>query len=230
MRYLHRIAAHEKFIASGIYQFYENGELTHLAESWSIHEYSGGARMIRIDQDARASGGADTLAEALIHPEGRLERLNVRCWMIFPTPAFQTLQADYVFLENYIQIGRTVDGGEREYAEVEIPPDTLIRLPQFILFESWTLAAAAKKSAESTVDVFVPDYLEGGGRLKPDNLPRIIEIAEEELEMGGLLRKTRRYTTGGGSTHIWLDEHDIALKLSYGDGASIQRLTRYAHR
>lgn len=134
MRYLHPVAASERFIAKGVYRFYDNGTLLpgrEYSESWTRHAVAGGGILTRIDQERRER---TTLMEILFNEVGTLERLHVREWtkgtqkvgrlekfMQNPPLRYRTLRADYIFFPDYAQISRRLDDNETITQEMTFP-------------------------------------------------------------------------------------------------------------
>lgn len=134
MRYLHPVAASERFIAKGVYRFYERGALLpsrEYIESWTRHAVAGGGILTRIDQERR---NRTTLMEVLADENSTLERLHVREWtkgtqevgrfeqfMKNPPIRYQTLRADYIFFPNYAQMSRRLDDNETITQEMTFP-------------------------------------------------------------------------------------------------------------
>ncbi|MFZ4826350.1 MAG: hypothetical protein ACOYLB_03255 [Phototrophicaceae bacterium] len=88
MRYLHPVAPHERWIASGTYEWVAVATHQMVAmEHWTVHEHPDGARFYRVDYDARQADGTTELVELWQSPphEGaRLERVEV---LLFTPPA-----------------------------------------------------------------------------------------------------------------------------------------------
>ena len=78
MRYLHPVQAHERFLASGRYRFFKDGERLRKTESWTIHSHPDGETFVRVDMDAREAEGKSILAEALLNSSDSLVRFDIR--------------------------------------------------------------------------------------------------------------------------------------------------------
>ncbi len=230
MRYLHHVSANEKFIASGVYQQYQGQTLTRYQESWTMHEVGDGAQLIRIDQDARYTGTWSRLAEILISPEDRVERVNILFAQSGTDKPYHLLKTDYVFLEAYVQITRRVDDAEPDYTEIAIAPNLFVRLIDFsLLWGKSLLKSAAANTGE--LPVFVPFHKPGmpPGQIVKGMLPEIEDTAEEMLDIGQKSFPTIRYRTRGDRV-VWLDEHGIPLKIIQARGTNqTEILTNYAH-
>src|SRR5688572_9147324 len=133
MRYLHPVAVSEKFIARGIYRFYNGDDLLPYSEAWTRHKVAGGGILTRID---RQMLGMTTLAEVLEDEVGQFERLHVREWNVSSPLAYRTLRANYIFFKDYVQISRQFDEGEAQQDEIHFSPDTTILGMPFTVYGS----------------------------------------------------------------------------------------------
>lgn len=230
MRYLHPVAAHEKYIGSGKYVREVGGQPSRYEESWTIHELQGGARLIRIDQDARFSDGWSKLAEVLRSPNGRIERINVQIAQQASQAGYRVMKTDYTFLDDYAQISRTIDKAERQYAEVATPANTYIRLLDFALFWGEALTIAHQQDC-SQLPVFVPIFKPklDPARVVMGAMPQVTAVAEETLTRGDKQLAATRYTTKG-DRRVWLDARQIPLRLMEARTQTLDTLTDYAHR
>lgn len=130
MRYLHPVAHHEKFIASGVYavQAPTDAGQEIATEEWSIHLQPGDSRFIRIDYTPAELSREHLLAEVLQSPDGVVERVDL-VWFRQAV----TRRISLTIFDTYIQIGAKIGAGERQYSEYEIPAGALL-LPPFVLF------------------------------------------------------------------------------------------------
>ena len=101
MRRLHAVGKHEKFVASGLYAYRENGVDIRLREQWSIHEVGGGAHFIRADVDGREHDGHSTLIEALQTPDGCLERIDQQ---IFEPGSSRPVKLSYIMYDEHVEL------------------------------------------------------------------------------------------------------------------------------
>jgi protein involved in ribonucleotide reduction len=225
MRYLHVLQPHEVFVASGVYRYTRDGEALAVREQWTLHDLPGGAQFIRVDEDGREEDGLSILSEALIAPDGTIERFNVKS----SNPqddAIQLLQADYSFNEEYVQIGRSIDGGEREYSEFERFPDSVIYIRQTV-FMGHTIRQVLAHGGEQ--QVFSPQMLSTGDSYL--RKMRVESRGEEALTIGSRTYEAHKYQLAN-DVFYWLDEHDIVLKRRYVRNGQPYEcvLTDYAHR
>ena len=141
MRYLHPVGISEKFVASGKYVMYTDDAPGATIETWSIHALPDGAQLIRVDIDYRKHGGRSFLIEAWVNPPDEdadmltgaaiassISRLDVSAFGK-PGDKFQRGRATYLFDGDRVEIGRTLDKGERIYEEMPLLPDTVIAGP-----------------------------------------------------------------------------------------------------
>lgn len=230
MRYLHHVSANEKFVASGVYQQYQGETLTKYQEAWSMHQVGDGAQLIRIDQDARYTGAWSRLAEILVSPDERIERVNILFAQSGTEATYKRMKTDYVFLDDYVQIARRIDDGEPEYTEIEIVSPVFVRLLDFsLMWGTSLLKSTAGQTAE--LPVFVPFHKPGlpPGQVVKGQLPEIESSTPETLQIGRKMVQSVRYQTKGNRV-IWLDEYGIPLKLMYYGTKTTEILTNYAHK
>jgi len=225
MRYLHRVAESERFIAKGIYRDYEGDILLPGQESWTRHRLAGGGALTRIDCD---EGHRTVLAEVLTDEAGQIERLHIREWNTDSQASYHTLRADYIFFPDYVQVSRRLDDTETEHDEVHFPPHSIINLP-FVLYASVKFKRMADDQDPSVT------FLRPTWRGKKDQLVWISEdVPRPDMTYGGVGDLTPRYLKTPTVVYyatldkfIGVDEHNIPLQLQNGDEITI--LTEYAH-
>lgn len=229
MRYLNAIAAHEKFVARGIYRRYENESVTEYSESWTQHDVGGGAILTRIDQDARFTEGWSRLVEVLQNPELGIERLKVQTNHSRADAPFRMMKTDYSFLDGYVQISRTING-DTQYHEIDLPPRTVVRLIDFLLFWGMALHCSQDNDVEQ-LPVFIPFNKPNvpPGRVMQGRLPTIESVQAETITINGRERDLMRYVTLGKRV-IWLDNHSVPIRINYAQGHVSDVLHDYAHR
>ncbi len=230
MRTLHPVAAHERFIAQGLYRFFNGQTATGVIESWSQHEVGDGATLTRIDYDGREASLVSRLAEVLQLPDGNIERLTLQIQQTVSPAPYRIMRLDYVFLEGYVQMTRQVDRLEREYIEQELPASAKTRLLDFVLFWGDILVNYDAETAPQT-PVFVPLLKHTGemGQVVKGALPVIEEIAPETVTINHQEQNLVRYRTKGQRV-IWLNDKKIPVKMSQYATDIHQVLANYAHR
>src|SRR5690349_3753961 len=105
MRSLRKVAAHEKFVASAEHRYWQGDEALKVREKWTIHELQGGALFYRVDEEGE---DYSIISEALINPDGQMERYNLQSW----NPILY--KADFIFNPEFVQISRRLKGQESE--------------------------------------------------------------------------------------------------------------------
>jgi hypothetical protein len=231
MRHLHSVGANEVFLASGVYKHYEGETLTKLTEAWSIHLVPGGGRLVRIDKDARLTDGTSHLTEILMSPDDHVERLNVQLMNTASAAGFKTMHTSYVFLDEYVQITRKQDHAEPEYSEIALPASSVfVRLLEYHIFWGQTLKLSAAHLADDLA-VFVPFHKSGHppGKVVQGILPAVEEVTDDVVTLGKKEIACRRYRTQGNRL-VWLDDHDIPVKIISMQGYVLDLLSNYAHR
>lgn len=225
MRYLHAVALHEKFVASGEYRYFRNGEALAIREKWTIHELPGGAIFYRVDEDGRDDNGLSILSEALINPDGQIERYNVQSFNPKDSET-KLFKADYSFNEDYVQIGRKVQGQEREYEEFPLLEKCAIYIKQTLFMGLMIRDVLANNNQ---AQVFAPQLLS----MSANVVQKIIvkKHDTESVEVGRKHIEAKKYQIAD-DVFYWLDEHQIPLKRSYSHNELqyMVQLTNYAHR
>ncbi|MAU10832.1 MAG: hypothetical protein CL607_13490 [Anaerolineaceae bacterium] len=229
MRSLNAVAAHEQFIASGTYHQFQGQTATGFIESWTQHDPGAGSRLTRIDQDARQTEGWTRLVEVLQNPEGDIERCKIQTNHSKPSARFRMMKTDYSFLDGYVQVGRTING-ETQYHEIELPPNSAVRLIDYSLF--WGLALRQAEQADvAERPVFVPFNRHDmePGMVSIGTLPQITDKSTEIIGVAGRELEATRYVTLGKRV-IWLDNWGVPLRINQTTGRLSTVLHDYAHR
>ena len=155
MRYLHPVAVHETFVASGVYKFIKDGDELKRTESWTVHEHPDGEQFIRVDEDSRFVDGKSLLLEALVNTEGQIERFDIR----YENPKFEnsikTLRASYTFSDEGLQVGYNVNGSERQHETLNVPRDAIFDIP-LCAFRGKT--TVQMQSHDSEMALFAPMF------------------------------------------------------------------------
>lgn len=134
VRYIHSVAPHESFVASGTYVFYENDIPSGLVEHWSIHELPDGAWFMRVDRDGRTFDGRSELIEAWRNPQGVIERFDLFAFGA-PTDSIKHVEASYMLTDDQkIMVGRRFNHGERHQMEMMLPPQHSLQPGGYIFF------------------------------------------------------------------------------------------------
>jgi len=228
MRYLNAIAAHELFVATGVYRRYAGGALSDYSESFTQHEHKGGALLVRIDQDARFTEGWSRLAEVLHEPDGTVARVKIQTNYNSTNSPFRMMKTDYSFFDDYVQVARITDGTHESF-EIPLPDKTFVRLIDFNFYWGVTLRWAQQPDA-SKYPVFVPFMRPHmpPGQVFSGTLPEVVAQSIESVEQSGSVRDLTRYATR--SRVVWVDEYDVPMKLQNVQANQIDVLQDYAHR
>lgn len=217
MRALHKVAAHEKFYASGEYRYWQGDEALKIREKWTIHELQGGALFYRTDEEGE---GLSLISEALINPEGQMERYNLQSWN--PT----LFKADYIFNESDVQISRKIQGKEADYEEFPLLPNSHIYIKQ-MLFMGWTISHIQKAGGKA--EVFTPQLFADTS----SQMQRLVikERGEENLQIGQKSIPCRKFQIAD-DVFYWLDAHNIPIQREYQhEGIHFRvQIANYAHR
>lgn len=237
MRYLHKVNQHEKFVASGIYIHYRNGQATKTREHWRIHEQPDGAHFIRVDDDWRDDDGSSVLIEAWRSPlaeGGRIERVDLTA---FGPKSAEIKQVKATFTANneFLDIGRTIDDNDREYFEMRLP-DGYILSPESLIFGGFEVAELALRQGENVpVISYLPTFLNESASFRlVVHQHSAIFLQNETLTVDGKPLETRCFeqvsAVNGEKMRLWIDEHDILVKYMSEDEQYSALLTQYATR
>lgn len=225
MRRLHAVGQHEKFVASGFYEFEQAGAKIGLIEYWSIHEV-GGANFIRVDVDGRAYDGRSRLYEALLNPDGRFERVDVRAYGS-AEDVVKEVRASYTFFDEQVDIVRVVNRNARFEETVVMPSGYLAYFGSKLLY-----GAMVPHSSINRLQVrkFTPDYnfadpqFAFAGRELAAESYQFVD--EEQIKVGHAAYSARLYRSS--CANVWLDEHNILLCEQ--SASQTVALTQYARR
>jgi hypothetical protein len=223
MRRLHAVGKQEIFVASGLYEFEQNGAKIGLTESWSIHEV-GGAQFIRVDQDGRTHDGRSILYEALRNPNGELERVDLRAYGN-AQDAFKEIRASYTFFEDHVEIIRVVNRLDRYDNYFEIPAGYVIQPGAIILNGMMIPQMNRNEVIIFAIDANFTDLnfaFEGYGR-RAGSMELIDRV---QIEQNGKPYSARLYQSE--NKRVWLDPFDILLREEFA--SQIITLRQYARR
>lgn len=159
MRYLHPVTMNEEFVASGVYMQRNVDGAPVAEESWTFHEFPDGAWMIRVDHDRRVSGGASVLIEAWRSPlsdGGCIERFDISAFGPIGA-SHHHVRATYSIVDDSMQIGRTLDRGERVYESLSLT-EAYTLYPGGILFRGMAVAAIETGQPSRGGAIFAPEW------------------------------------------------------------------------
>jgi hypothetical protein len=255
MRYLHPVAASEKFIARGVYRTYRDDLLVAdgSSESWTRHALKGGGILTRIDQQRAISltkrmvasqpehfelEAIETtvLAEILENPEGQIERLHIKQWKKnIQQRTTNILMADYIFLANYVQVTCQHDEHPTRYSEIEfVDSNVIVNLKeQFLISCGLLLRHLITLPTPENAFWFTPDWNSDTemGRIEPIELNDILSVQPTlaTTKLGNKTYATQKYSSHG--IDIYINEANIVMLLvdSVSDDNSKFVLTEYVH-
>ena len=231
MRSLHPVGAHEKFIASGVYKHFERDKATGTLERWSIHELPDQSQIIRVDDDWREHDGSSVLIEAWRNPEGIIERFDLHAFG-GKQDEIKDVRATYSFSDGFLQLGRTVDKGERQQDEVKLPENYIVS-PKSLIFSGLEVAQlATTPEAEQIIISYFPTFLDADTAFKPVSYKQSVHYLGDEiiLDLASKPHHTRLYEhrSVASATPVWLDRHGILIKFTSGLHSAY--LSQYALR
>jgi hypothetical protein len=220
MRRLHVVGKQEKFIASGIYRTYAGGEVTGLAEHWSIHEVGDGAQFIRVDVDGRVYDGSSRLIEALRTPEGQFERVDEH---IYHENSSQPIKLSYTLFDEYVEVLQSTGKGLQDN-RVDMPSDYGVWLMSDLLM-GFTIAHAALQ--QYPILLFHPYFEDDELIYSTTGQLNLTQIDEKMLQVSGREINVTGFKWNY-NIEAWLDRHDILMVSKVSDVETV--LTRYARR
>ena len=230
MRYLHPVQAHERFLASGCYRFFKNGERLRKTEAWTMHARPDGEKFVRVDMDALLEEGKSILAEALLDVGGRLARLDIRYENARFEGGIKQLQATFQVGRGRLQIGYSMNGGARDYTEVDLPADCLIDIPLLALRGDAIRRLAQRSGGALPVYVLMYEY----AQLFPGALRTVVSPVEYAGEDAVLIGKRElpasRYRYIDKAASYWIDQHGLIVRRvnSYRQQEIVVEISNYA--
>jgi hypothetical protein len=218
VRRLHVVAPHEKFVASGAYRYQIGDAPTGLLEQWSIHEVGGGALFIRIDLDGRDAQADSVLMEALLNPDGQLERVDQHSY----TPGATTPhKLRHVFYVDRVELSGTV-GRETHVVEVNIAENAGIAAPGCLLTGLMAARSLACGCPLTLVSADVQDQAFNWTTRQTAAQP----LDTATIIIAGRPIVARRVAWQSGT--YWLDNYGIALRAETSESAVVMK--HYARR
>ncbi len=230
MRRLHPVQAHERFVASGCYRFFKDGNPLAKTEAWTLHALPDGERMLRVDLNAIAEEDRSILAEALLERDGALARFDLRYENGRAGGSIQRLQATYQLASGRIQVGYRLNEAAREYREMALPPATLIDLP-LLFFRGRAIEAMARQGGQP-LSLFVPMFEHW--QLFPGIVqtisPPVQFAGREALALGRQRIQTRRYRYTNRAAAYWIDERGVIIRRvsAYKQSEMSVQISNYA--
>ena len=225
MRRLHAVGKQEIFVASGVYEFEQNGAKIGLTETWSIHEV-GGAQFIRIDYDGRTYDGRSILYEALRNPNSQIERIDLRAYGN-AQDAIRQVRGSYTFLDERVEVIRVVNYDVRFEEEVAMPAGVLID-PGPRALHGFTIPY----SNQPQVTAFFPNYdfanPQRALKWRDMTFTGYQFAGKEQIEIGKKSYSARIYQSKNGCGRAWLDPYDILLREE--SASQTITLRQYARR
>jgi len=230
MRFLHPIAAHEKFVARGTYRLFsqdrEGASSLYAHEHWTIHEVGAGGQFIRVDH-APLLGGVNELTEIFRSPKGEIERFDVRRWLTERGTEKREASISVMREGQRALLMRRINHGERETLEVALDEDTILLPRAILLLADFTLHGMRRAKAF---------FLSAGVHLFNPLIEALAAQyeADETLSIGKRDHATRRYWVRNEATtdefRVWLDDHNTPLQAVRLPHIPIAELFNYAHR
>lgn len=230
MRYLHPVQGHEKFVASGMYKFFKEGEELRKTEEWTIHEHPDGERFIRVDADYRVEEGKSILFEALQATSGEIVRFDVRYENAKFEGGVKNLRVTFSIDDDVMQVGYELNGSARAYREIELPKFTLIDIPLLIFRGRTTFELA--RFGDKSVPMFVPmfDFAQLFPGVVQMSQAQVEYVTEEEVSVGKLSFETKRYRYPDKAMSYWVDENNVVIKRvnAYKQQEFVVQISNYA--
>lgn len=230
MRFLHPIAAHEKFVARGTYRLFsqdrEGASDLYAHEHWTIHEVGQGGQFIRIDH-APLLGGVNELVEVFRSPRGEIERFDVRRWLTQRGSPKREASVSVMRDGQRVLLMRRIDHGEHETLELTLDDDTILLPRSILLLADFTLHGMRRAKAF---------FLSAGVHLFHPLIETLVAQyeADEALPIGRRDYEARRYWVRNEATgdefRVWMDDHNIPLQAVRLPKVPVAELFNYAYR
>lgn len=224
MRTIHPVAAHEKFVASGTYLFYQNDTLLDQREQWSIHELPDGSQFVRVDHEFRLGAApVYTLTETLLTADGKVERCEIHEFRQ-NIGNLEKTRVNFAVYQGYLQRSHRIDQQPATLEEIALPQQTII-FPAPLVF--WGMAIRAVHAAAQHQAAV--HWLSGKHSDDERQIWCTQQIGIEPLSLSSKDYHATRYQVEWKSQlsqiSCWLDGHDILLLKD-----NETKLTQYARR
>jgi hypothetical protein len=232
MRQIHPVGFHEKFVASGVYQYGYIDDASRplkIIEYWSLHELPDQSQILRIDWDAIGEFGQNLQVELLTATpdiEKRIQRFDVY-QQIHRQRKPNKIMSSYIFFENFMQI-RHDDERVVQEEELELPSEFAIDLSTLA---NLTFFSELASSGKTKFLVFRRSFVDSPRTSKHYFIEcAVIDLDSEELivsEKSYLLRKYN-FKFPEHDVTCWFDEHHTLIRYELGNMCAL--LTQYARR
>lgn len=204
MRFIIREQDYEKLQAAGKLRYSRDGQPTGLEEQWRVTAAAEGYYFLRVDVDGRrASSGVSCLYHLTLGPEGRPERLKLRCF----GPS-SDLSADYLLDKQIITAIREVNG--RHFEQVLEAPDGYVFWFQSALGLSLLARAADGANLEHVIspDEAADFALLGASAELQWYSEETMVVTHQSVEVRPCLIRWL-----GQKRKVWLDGHGWPVRL-----------------
>lgn len=241
MRHIHPIGLQEKFVASGIYTYYRNAELTGLLEIWNIYQLPDNAYLVRIDWDGRKDSAfqSSMLLEAWYAPDELGENLGHLEIYAYGAPfdPIKVVKASYTFFDDFVQISRKLDDRPPVIDEQVWSPDWVFLPTGTRLLTGFATARYALRADTAVKTFYSQHHFNDETAFENYFCDQIVRfVAEEELLLTGKAFSARKYEWLPSDKElklgdfVWLDEHNILLRQQSLSLDGEVMLTQYARR
>ncbi len=234
MHFITPIQNDERFLASGIYTHYQQGQPTGFYQHWTLHQLPDNHERARVHMDGRNADGRDILIEFVRRVDGHSGRV-VQCHVHATGTAQDSLKlvrARYTFEQDRVRVEREIDSNPIPEEFLSVPDGYVVRLASVLL----TGYAVAEMAVRNGKDVPVVAYLPQFKDEKAFSLHVYNQSAQflknDTITVDGKLVKSRlykRWVSDNPETvfNVWLDDYDVPLKHADGDGYRRFVLTEY---
>ena len=218
MRFLLHEQPYETPIAAGQLHYHQDGTPTGAVEHWRLNQALDGYRFLRVDLDGRSSSGNSYLFHLVIAADGRPERLRFHFWR-----AGWDVDGNLTFAPDSVTLSATKNGRRWE-DDVSTTPNPAFWFPASMGLSLLATAVSAGTTPAVTLQV-------------QDDSCRLLatEITLTAQAQAGITIGRQSYAATPVTVQwqdqartIWLDEHDLVLKMARPDGLTAVA-NRYIH-
>jgi hypothetical protein len=237
MRQIRPVGFHEKFVASGVYTYYnENGLERAISDNWSIHQLPDGSQKVRVDWETREDFWIDLIDALLTSQQSvkQIERFEISAYTTDWSSA--RIKANFIFFEDHVEVGRTYNDDPRENEEVNLPSEYVV-YPGTCIFLGFAISQAALKNMDEVTIIGCYPWMDDHSAIRVMvSKWSVISAGYDILEIVGHNHDVRRYEQHISSEDIgiyWLDSYDVLLRAETrrsGRLLSYVVLTQYARR
>jgi hypothetical protein len=235
MRQLHPVGWHEKFVASGVYTYYEDGQVRAITDQWTINELPDGMQLIRVDWETKEDYWFELLEvlSDIKDSHRHIQRFDLLAQDVY-LPSNQ-VRASYIFYEDHAEITVRLANELRQQEEIKLP-DRYVVYPGTRLLQGFAVKELGDSDSTPIPVYSIYPFFD-------DPYPfhvfvregSAVFVKQEDLEISGNTYLTRCYEKSESDwlSRFWLDDYDVLLRSETWIHDSLSgyvELTQYVRR